>query len=130
MKVGALVAVAVLLATACGSTPTTGTKHRVPPTATMKPLDKVGTGEGTLNLIAWEGYVDDSWKKSFKETTGCQVSAKYAGSSDEMLTLKQNRGDGQGEFVTASGAAGTSAVSCAEGKAMWKQAIPRLVQIQ
>src|SRR2546423_5141580 len=103
MKVGALVAVAMLLATACGSTPTTGTKHRVPPTATVKPLDKVGSGEGTLNLIAWEGYVDDSWKKPFEQTTGCQVSAKYAGSSDEMVNLMQNGGGGQWDMVSASG---------------------------
>src|SRR3989454_9209822 len=107
MKFGAVVAVAMvtgLLATACGSSNTsTGSKHRVPPTATMKPLDKVGTGEGTLNLIAWEGYVDDSWKKSFEQTTGCQVSAKYAGSSDEMVTLMQNGGGGQWDMVSASG---------------------------
>ena len=71
MKFGAVVAVAILLATACGSSNTsTGTKHRVPPTATLKPLDKVGDGEGALNLIAWEGYVDDSWKKPFQDATG------------------------------------------------------------
>src|SRR5437016_6741978 len=107
MKFGAVVAVALatgLLATACGSSNTsTGSKHRVPPTASMKPLDKVGTGEGTLNLIAWEGYVDDSWKKSFEQTTGCQVSAKYAGSSDEMVTLMANGGGGQWDMVSASG---------------------------
>ena len=49
MKFGAVVAVALvtgLLATACGSSNTsTGSKHRVPPTANMKPLDKVGAGE-------------------------------------------------------------------------------------
>src|SRR5207245_117346 len=78
MKFGAVVAVAILLATACGSSNTsTGTKHRVPPTATLKPLDKVGDGEGALNLIAWEGYVDDSWKKPCQDATGCQVNAKF-----------------------------------------------------
>src|SRR2546427_13199903 len=96
MKFGAVVAVALvtgLLATACGSSNTsTGSKHRVPPTASMKPLDKVGAGEGLLNLIAWEGYVDDSWKKSFEQTTGCQVHAQYAASSDDMVSLMQNAG--------------------------------------
>ena len=52
MKFGAVIAVALvtgLLATACGSSNTsTGSKHRVPPTASMKPLDKVGAGEGLL----------------------------------------------------------------------------------
>src|SRR5256712_13038353 len=107
MKFGAVVAVAMvtgLLATACGSSNTsTGSKHRVPPTASMKPLDKVGAGEGLLNLIAWEGYVDDSWKKSFEQTTGCQVHAQYAGSSDEMVSLMQNGGGGQWDMVSASG---------------------------
>src|SRR5437870_9923992 len=96
MKFGAVVAVAILLATACGSRNTsTGTKHRVPPTATLKPLDKVGDGEGALNLIAWEGYVDDSWKKPFQDATGCQVNAKSAGSSDEMVSLMKEGGGGQ-----------------------------------
>src|SRR5207253_2926810 len=107
MKFGAVVAVALvtgLLATACGSSNTsTGSKHRVPPTASMKPLDKVGAGEGLLNLIAWEGYVDDSWKKSFEQTTGCQVHAQYAGSSDEMVSLMQSGGGGQWDMVSASG---------------------------
>src|SRR5439155_23444864 len=44
-KFGAVVAVALatgLLATACGGSNTsTGSKHRVPPTARMKPLEKV-----------------------------------------------------------------------------------------
>ena len=103
MRFGALVAVAMLLATACGSTPTTGTKHRVPPTATVKPLDKVGSGEGTLNLIAWEGYVDPTWKKPFEQQTGCHVNATYAGSSDQMVTLMKNGGGGQFDLVSSSG---------------------------
>ena len=27
------------------------------------PLSKIGKGEGALNLVAWEGYVDDAWMK-------------------------------------------------------------------
>src|SRR5437899_12473979 len=96
MKFGAVVAVALatgLLATACGSSNTsTGSKHRVPPTASMKPLDKVGAGEGLLSLIAWEGYVDDSWKKSFQDTTGCQGHAQYARSSEELVSLMHTGG--------------------------------------
>src|SRR5438067_12312542 len=107
MKFGAVVAVALvtgLLATACGSSNTsTGSKHRVPPTASMKPLDKVGAGVGLLDVIAWEGYVDDSWKKSFEQTTGCEVHSQYAGSSDEMVRLMQSGGGGQGDMVAAAG---------------------------
>src|SRR2546421_2114823 len=130
MKFGAVVAVALvtgLLATACGSSNTsTGTKHRVPPTASMKPLDKVGGGEGLLNLIAWEGYVDDSWKKSFEQTTGCQVSAKYAGSSDEMVTLMQNGGGGQWDMVSASGDADLRLIYGGDVKPMKEKLIPHL----
>src|SRR5256885_8578655 len=130
MRFGALVAVAMLLATACGSTPTTGTKHRVPPTATVKPLDKVGSGEGTLNLIAWEGYVDDSWKKPFEQTTGCQVSAKYAGSSDEMVNLMQNGGGGQWDMVSASGDADLRLIYGGDVKALKEKVVPHLADLQ
>ena len=43
----------------------------------------IGKGEGQLNLIAWEGYTQPQWVKPFEKATGCQVHAKYAGSSDE-----------------------------------------------
>jgi putative spermidine/putrescine transport system substrate-binding protein len=104
MRFGALAAVVMVLATACGSTTSNnGPALEQPPTANMKPLDKVGPGEGQLNLIAWEGYVDDSWVKTFTQQTGCQVSAKYAGSSDEMVSLMKDGGGGQYDMVSASG---------------------------
>src|SRR5438876_6936953 len=94
MKFGAVVAVALvtgLLATACGSSNTsTGSKHRVPPTASMKPLDKVGAGEGQLHLIRRSGYVDDCRQKPSEQTTGRQVHAQYAGSSADRVSLRQN----------------------------------------
>ena len=55
---------------------------------------KVGPGEGALNLIAWEGYTEDQWVKPFEQETGCQVNAKYGGSSDEMVTLMRQGGGG------------------------------------
>ena len=42
---------------------------------------------GTLKLIAWEGYTQPQWVKPFEKQSGCKVRAKYAGSSDEMVTL-------------------------------------------
>ena len=47
----------------------------------------IGKGEGQLNLIAWEGYTQPQWVNPFQKATGCKVNAKYAGSSDEMVTL-------------------------------------------
>ena len=47
----------------------------------------IGPGEGQLSLVAWEGYAQDQWVKPFEKQTGCKVQRKYAGSSDEMVTL-------------------------------------------
>ena len=63
----------------------------------------VGKGEGHLNLIAWEGYAQPQWVKPFEQETGCQVNAKYAGSSSEMVSLMANGGGGQYDMVSASG---------------------------
>src|SRR3989454_10904506 len=64
---------------------------------------KVGPGEGKLTMIAWEGYLDAKWVKPFEQQTGCKVQGKYAGSSDEMVTLMRSGGGGQYDMVSASG---------------------------
>ena len=58
---------------------------------------------GTLNMIAWEGYTQPQWVKPFEKQSGCTVHAKYAGSSDEMVTLMRSGGGGQYDMVSASG---------------------------
>jgi len=63
----------------------------------------IGKGEGQLNLIAWEGYTQDQWVKPFVKATGCKVNHKYAGSSDEMVTLMRSGGGSQYDMVSASG---------------------------
>jgi putative spermidine/putrescine transport system substrate-binding protein len=63
----------------------------------------IGKGEGQLNLIAWEGYTQPQWVKPFVKQTGCQVHPKYAGSSDEMVTLMRSGGGSQYDMVSASG---------------------------
>jgi len=107
----ALVGVAALLA-ACssggsggttgggggGGAPTGGV-----PTAHLPVLKKVGKGEGQLNLIAWSGYLESEWVKPFEQQTGCQVNAKYANTSDEMVALMANGGGGQYDMVSSSG---------------------------
>lgn len=64
---------------------------------------KIGKGEGQLNLVAWEGYTQPQWVKPFERKTGCRVHAKYAGSSDEMVTLMRQGGGSQYDMVSASG---------------------------
>ena len=73
----------------------------------LKALDKLGTPEGQLNLVAWAGYAEDGstdktvdWVTPFEKSTGCQVNVKVAGTSDEMVTLMKT---GQYDAVSASG---------------------------
>jgi putative spermidine/putrescine transport system substrate-binding protein len=80
-----------------------GTNGLAPPTAKWPTLKKIGKGEGQLNLIAWEGYAQPEWVKPFERQTGCQVNAKYAGTSSEMVALMANGGGGQYDLVSASG---------------------------
>ena len=63
----------------------------------------VGAGEGKLTLVAWEGYTQPQWVKPFEKSTGCQVSTKYAGSSNDMFNLMTSGGGGQYDMVSASG---------------------------
>ena len=125
MRYGAVAAVAMMLVTACGASNTnTGNTQKQPPTATMKPPDKLGAPEGALNLIAWEGYVDDSWKKPFEQQFGCTVNAKYAGSSDEMVSLMKDGGGGQYDMVSASGDADLRLIYGGDVKPMSEKLIP------
>ncbi len=73
------------------------------PTAHMSVLKTIGKGEGQLNLIAWSGYLEPEWVKPFEQQTGCQVNAKYANTSDEMVALMNDGGGGQYDMVSSSG---------------------------
>jgi putative spermidine/putrescine transport system substrate-binding protein len=73
------------------------------PTAHLPVLKSIGKGEGTLNLIAWEGYLQPQWVKPFENQTGCQVHATYAGTSDQMVALMKGGGGGQYDMVSSSG---------------------------
>src|SRR6516164_9619932 len=109
VKIALGLAVASLVAAGCGSSSTGNSGQggnslagQTVPTANLPVLKKIGTGEGQLNLIAWEGYLNPIWVKPFEQQTGCQVNAKYAGSSDEMVALMKN-GGGQYDMVSSSG---------------------------
>ena len=72
-----------------------------------KAMEKLGQGEGQVNLIAWAGYVEDGstdpavdWVSDFEKETGCQVNTKIGNTSDEMVTLMRS---GQYDGVSASG---------------------------
>ena len=63
----------------------------------------VGKGEGKLTLVAWEGYTEKQWVAPFEKATGCDVTTKYAGSSNDMFNLMTSGGGGQYDMVSASG---------------------------
>jgi putative spermidine/putrescine transport system substrate-binding protein len=82
----------MLLFAGCGSSSSDSTSGNE--------LKKVGKGEGSLDLISWAGYVEPEWTKPFEQKTGCKVSDKEAGTSDEMVELMKS---GQYDGVSASG---------------------------
>ncbi|HEY8809909.1 MAG TPA: ABC transporter substrate-binding protein [Solirubrobacterales bacterium] len=82
----------ILLLAGCGSSSDNS--------STGQELTKVGKGEGSLSLISWAGYVESEWTKPFEEKTGCKVTDKIAGTSDEMVQLMRT---GQYDGVSASG---------------------------
>jgi putative spermidine/putrescine transport system substrate-binding protein len=83
----------------------------------------IGKGEGKLSLIAWEGYTQPDWVKPFEKQTGCKVSSKYAGSSDEMVTLMR-QGGGQYDMVSASGDASVRLIRGGDVQPMNPKLIP------
>jgi putative spermidine/putrescine transport system substrate-binding protein len=120
----ALLAMAVGVS-ACGSSSSSSSSASLP--------TSIGPGEGQLNLVAWEGYAQPEWVKPFEASTGCKVHAKYAGSSDEMVTLMRQGGGGQYDMVSASGDASLRLIRGGDLAVMnvnlipeWKNFIPQL----
>ena len=109
----------------------TGVAGQVVPTAHLPVLKSIGKGEGTLNLIAWEGYLQPQWVKPFENQTGCQVHATYAGTSDQMVALMKNGGGGQYDMVSSSGDADLRIIYAGDARPVninlipsWKQFFP------
>ncbi len=76
-------------------------------TAKADMMQKLGAGEGEVAIVAWAGYIERGetdpnydWVTAFEKETGCKVTVKIAGSSDEMVSLMNGGGF---DLVTASG---------------------------
>jgi len=131
LRRGCVAAAALLAVTACGSTAApTGTTRAQPPTAGMTPQSTIGAGEGQLNLVLWDGYADKSWVDPFTAATGCKVSQKPAGSSDEMVALMKDGGAGQYDMVSASGDADLRLIYSGDVKPMNTALIPDWTNFQ
>ncbi|KQX07159.1 MULTISPECIES: ABC transporter substrate-binding protein [unclassified Leifsonia] len=90
---------ATFLLTACGTSSGGGTTAEAP--------TKLGDTEGAVSILAWPGYVEDGsndpevdWVSAFEEQTGCMVTSKTYGTSDEAFSLMKT---GDYDVVAASG---------------------------
>jgi putative spermidine/putrescine transport system substrate-binding protein len=123
--------VAGLALTACGGSSSSSSGGGASKSSNLPA--KIGAGEGKLTLIAWEGYTQPQWVKPFQKQTGCQVSTKYGGSSDEMVTLMRQGGGSQYDMVSASGDASLRLIRGGDVQPVnvalvpgWKDFIPQL----
>ena len=101
------------------------------PTAHLPVLQKIGKGEGQLNLIAWAGYLQPQWVKPFQQQTGCIIHATYPNTSDEFVTLMNNGGGGQWDMASSSGDADLRIIYAGDAHPVnmnlipsWKQFFP------
>jgi putative spermidine/putrescine transport system substrate-binding protein len=83
----------------------------LPAMAQKGALQKLGKGEGSVDIVAWPGYIERGstdknfdWVTEFEKKSGCKVNVKTAGTSDEMVALMN---EGGFDLVTASGDAST-----------------------
>jgi spermidine/putrescine-binding protein len=89
----------VALLTACGTTAATDSGGDA--------AEELGEMEGQVSILAWPGYVEDGsndpevdWVTPFVEETGCEVTTKTFGTSDEAINLMKT---GEYDVVSASG---------------------------
>ncbi|HNN48835.1 MAG TPA: spermidine/putrescine ABC transporter substrate-binding protein, partial [Marmoricola sp.] len=68
---------------------------------------KLGKKEGQVSILAWPGYVEDGsndpnadWVSDFEKETGCKVTSKVYGTSDEAFNLAKS---GDYDVIAASG---------------------------
>ena len=75
--------------------------------APSEAADELGELEDSVSLLAWPGYVEDGsndpavdWVSGFEEKTGCTVTSKTYGTSDEAVSLMKS---GDYDVIAASG---------------------------
>ena len=95
----AIATASILILAACGGG---GSDERVAGRPT-----KLGENESKVSILAWPGYVEDGtndpevdWVTPFEEETGCEVTSKSYGTSDEAFNLAKT---GDYDVIAASG---------------------------
>ena len=99
VSVACLALLSVSVLSACGSSSDDDKKTEA--------AEKVGKTEGKVSILAWPGYVEDGsndpavdWVSAFEKDTGCEVTSKVYGTSDEALNLAKS---GEYDVIAASG---------------------------
>lgn len=97
VKLLAVGSVALLALSGCSSSSSTNTTK----------LQSLGANEKTVSLLGWPGYAEDGsndpntdWVTPFEKSTGCQVTFKPYGTSDEAISLFKT---GDYDAIAASG---------------------------
>jgi len=132
-----MLAALAIVAAACGSDePTSGaTGGAIEPSKTFT---KIGETEGSLELIAWAGYVEDGtseggedfdWVTPFEDATGCQVNVTYGDTSDEMVTLMRQGGGTVYDGVSASGDASVRLIAGGDVGAIDTSLFPQFANV-
>ena len=101
----------VALLTACGT-------QGAPSSGDATAPAKLGKMEGAVSLLAWPGYVEDGtndpnvdWVSAFESDTGCTVTSKTFGTSDEAFNLMKT---GEYDVISASGDASLRLVAAGD----------------
>jgi len=110
--VAGIAIVSVALLAACG------TSNGSSDSGAQEKLDELGEFEGAVSILAWPGYVEDGsndpevdWVSPFEEETGCEVTSKTYGTSDEAFSLMKT---GDYDVVAASGDASLRLVAAGD----------------
>jgi putative spermidine/putrescine transport system substrate-binding protein len=100
IALSATAAVSALLLVGCATPADPGAGGIVFDVPDVPMLEALGDAEGSVDIVAWSGFVEPAWADTFTEDTGCVVNRRVAGTSDEMVQLMRT---GDYDLVSASG---------------------------
>lgn len=113
-----LSALSVVTLAACGSSDAKDTDA----------LTELGEMEGQVSILAWPGYVENGsndpdvdWVSAFEKKTGCEVSSKVYGTSDEAFNLAKS---GEYDVIAASGDLSLRLIASDEAQAVNTDLVP------
>jgi putative spermidine/putrescine transport system substrate-binding protein len=121
------------LAAACGTSDDSSSESSGFTPPKLKPLQKLGTPEGALNVLAWAGYAENgsndpkvNWVGPFEKQTGCKVNVKVFGTSDEAVSLMKT---GQYDVVSASGDASLRLIAAGDASPVNTKLVPNYADV-